>query len=176
MIKLPVPDTIPDNLKDVFSTGMNHITTLVSNYKYVIQVFNNAPLLAAFIAQPIWTKMIFIQTCSDDVSGGFSQYKDRDTSAVTTVYWQSRTGNVITFTITKTSPILPARNTDVNIILPQLVFAFSFVWQCFIHGWYWGLGSDDNSDDVLNVWVWGLIRSFSKEFQICSLLHFPKAL
>ncbi len=56
MIKLPVPDTIPNNLKDVFSTGMNHLTTLVSNYKYVIQVFNNAPLLAAFIAQPIWTK------------------------------------------------------------------------------------------------------------------------
>lgn len=53
MIKLPVPETIPDNLKDVFSTGMNHLTTLVSNYKYVIKVFNNTPLLAAFTAKPI---------------------------------------------------------------------------------------------------------------------------
>lgn len=72
-------------------------------------------------------KMIFLKTCGDDVSGGFSQYKDRGPSAVATVYSQSRTGNVITFTVTKTLPILPARNTDVNMILLQLVFAFSFV-------------------------------------------------
>ncbi|RXN26925.1 dynein intermediate chain axonemal [Labeo rohita] len=41
MIKLPVPDTIPDDRKDVFFTGMNHLTSLGSKlYNRFVETYD----------------------------------------------------------------------------------------------------------------------------------------